>query len=174
MNLFAQTHCVCLPLRNIVAYRPWSGRYAPCFFTSPPRFNRHRRRFKIALSKHSRLTRLGRFVILLVSRQQRLPSSATGGGRLCCPVLFAIGLITLRDRVNPILAKEQSRSMTCFVLCDLTPKKISAKNAVVATLFGFFNYLFPCNLMKNDYSCKNHIEPKKISVSLGLKLFQFS
>ena len=31
--------------QNIVAYRPWSGRYAPCFSPTSPRFIRHRRRF---------------------------------------------------------------------------------------------------------------------------------
>ena len=33
------------PSQNIVAYRPWSGRYAPCFSPTSPRFIRHRRRF---------------------------------------------------------------------------------------------------------------------------------
>ena len=33
------------PSQNIVAYRPWSGRYAPCFSPTAPRFIRHRRRF---------------------------------------------------------------------------------------------------------------------------------
>ena len=33
------------PSQNIVAYRPWSGRYAPCFSPTSPRFIRHRRCF---------------------------------------------------------------------------------------------------------------------------------
>ena len=33
------------PSQNIVAYRPWSGRYAPCFSPTSPHFIRHRRRF---------------------------------------------------------------------------------------------------------------------------------
>jgi len=33
------------PSQNIVAYRPWSGRYAPCFSPTSPRFIRHRQRF---------------------------------------------------------------------------------------------------------------------------------
>jgi len=33
------------PSQNIVAYRPWSGRYAPYFSPTSPRFIRHRRRF---------------------------------------------------------------------------------------------------------------------------------
>ena len=33
------------PSQNIVAYHPWSGRYAPCFSPTSPRFIRHRRRF---------------------------------------------------------------------------------------------------------------------------------
>ena len=33
------------PSQNIVAYRPWIGRYAPCFSPTSPRFIRHRRRF---------------------------------------------------------------------------------------------------------------------------------
>ena len=33
------------PSQNIVAYRPWSGRYAPCFSPTSPLFIRHRRRF---------------------------------------------------------------------------------------------------------------------------------
>ena len=33
------------PYQNIVAYRPWSGRYAPCFSPTSPRLIRHRRRF---------------------------------------------------------------------------------------------------------------------------------
>ena len=33
------------PSQNIVAYRPWSVRYAPCFSPTSPRFIRHRRRF---------------------------------------------------------------------------------------------------------------------------------
>ena len=33
------------PSQNIVAHRPWSGRYVPCFSPTSPRFIRHRRRF---------------------------------------------------------------------------------------------------------------------------------
>ncbi|MEE1427979.1 MAG: hypothetical protein UF217_08025, partial [Acutalibacteraceae bacterium] len=33
------------PSQNIVAYRPWSGRYAPCFSPTSPRLIRHWRRF---------------------------------------------------------------------------------------------------------------------------------
>ena len=32
------------PSQNIVAYRPWIGRYAPCFSPTSPRFIRHWRR----------------------------------------------------------------------------------------------------------------------------------
>ena len=33
------------PSQNIVAHRPWSGCYAPCFSPTSPRFIRHWRRF---------------------------------------------------------------------------------------------------------------------------------
>ena len=33
------------PSQNIVAHRPWSGRYVPCFSPISPRFIRHRRHF---------------------------------------------------------------------------------------------------------------------------------
>ena len=44
-GLVRRTKYAVQPSQNIVAYRPWSGRYAPCFSPTSPRFIRHRRRF---------------------------------------------------------------------------------------------------------------------------------
>ena len=69
----------------------------------------------LAPQKHSRLSSLERTLCSLFLHLTASLQPPPAALRRFAPVLFAIGLITLRDRVNPILAKEQSRSMTCFV-----------------------------------------------------------
>ena len=61
------------PSQNIVAYRPWSGRYAPCFSPTSPRFIRHRRRFgDVARSSKKAIKHCGAAIVSLIISVSRV------------------------------------------------------------------------------------------------------
>ena len=61
------------PSQNIVAYRPWSGRYAPCFSPTSPRFIRHRRRFgDVARSSKKSIKHCGAAIVSLIISVSRV------------------------------------------------------------------------------------------------------